>query len=293
MAFRPSGPRPLPFTPFPMDLIAATDVRSYARMSAAELRSAFLLGGLFRPGRVSLRYWETDRAVVGGAVPTRGRLVLPTAPALAADHFCARRELGVLNLGGEGTVEVDGRAFALGALDCLYVGRGARRVVFSSRRAARPARFYLLSYPAHAAHPTALLRRADVAGVEIGAPASANARTIYKYIHAGGLASCQLVMGVTVLKSGSVWNTMPPHTHSRRSEVYLYFDVPADAAVLHLMGPPDETRHLFVHDLEAVLSPPWSIHSGAGTANYGFVWGMGGENQDFADMDPAPLATLR
>jgi 4-deoxy-L-threo-5-hexosulose-uronate ketol-isomerase len=276
-----------------MELIAATDVRSSARMSTAELRSAFLLSGLFQPGKVTLRYWETDRAVVGAAVPTRGRLALPTAPALAAEHFCDRRELGVLNTGEAGTVEVDGRSFALGHLDCLYVGRGARQVTFASRKAAQPARFYLLSYPAHAVHPTALLRRADVAGVELGAADTANARTIYKYIHAGGLASCQLVMGVTVLKTGSVWNTMPPHTHSRRSEVYLYFDVPEHAAVMHLMGRPDETRHLVVRDREAVLSPPWSIHCGAGTTNYGFIWGMGGENQDFADMDAAPVPTLR
>lgn len=276
-----------------MDHLPASDVRTYARMSTAELRSSFLLTGLFQPGRVQLRYWETDRAVVGGAVPTRGKLLLPTAPPLAAAHFCDRRELGVLNTGGEGTVEVDGRTHALGHLDCLYVGRGARRVAFASKRPGQPARFYLLSYPAHATHPTAVLRRADVAGVELGAPETANARTIYKYIHAGGLASCQLVMGVTVLRPGSVWNTMPPHTHSRRSEVYLYFDVPENAAVMHLMGKPDETRHLVVRDREAVLSPPWSIHCGAGTTNYGFIWGMGGENQDFADMDPAPLATLR
>jgi 4-deoxy-L-threo-5-hexosulose-uronate ketol-isomerase len=276
-----------------MEHIAATDVRSYARMSTAELRAGFLLSGLFQPGKVTLRYWETDRAVVGGAVPTRGRLALPTTPALAAEHFCDRRELGVLNTGGDGTVEVDGRSFVLGHLDCLYVGRGARRVTFSSRKAAQPARFYLLSYPAHAVHPTALLRRAEVPGVELGSPETANARTIFKYIHAAGLASCQLVLGVTVLRPGSVWNTMPPHTHSRRSEVYLYFDVPEQAAVMHLMGRPDETRHLVVRDHEAVLSPPWSIHCGAGTTSYGFVWGMGGENQDFADMDPAPLATLR
>ncbi len=276
-----------------MELIPASDPRSYARMSTAELRSAFLLDGLFQPGRVTLRYWETDRAVVGGAVPTRGKLALGTFRELAAQYFCERRELGIINTGGAGTVEVDGRAYALGNLDCLYVGRGAQKVAFSSKAAAKPARFYLLSYPAHASHPTTLARHDDIDGTALGAPETANDRTLYKFIHAGGIKSCQLVMGVTILKSGSVWNTMPPHTHTRRSEVYLYFDVPENAAVFHFMGQPGETRHLVVRDRQAVLSPPWSIHSGAGTDSYGFIWGMGGENQDFADMDAAPISTLR
>lgn len=276
-----------------MEIISATDVRGYSRMSTAELRAAHLLEGLFRPGELTLRYWETDRAVIGSAVPTRGKLTLGTARELAADYFCERRELGVINTGAAGTVEVDGTRFELGNLDCLYVGRGSKKVTFASKTAAKPAKFYLLSYPAHAAHPTTLARHDDIDGTALGAPETANDRTLYKFIHRDGIKSCQLVMGVTLLKSGSVWNTMPPHTHSRRSEVYLYFDVPENAAVFHFMGKPDETRHLVVRDRQVVLSPPWSIHCGAGTDSYGFIWGMGGENQDFADMDPAPLKDLR
>ncbi|MDP2138676.1 MAG: 5-dehydro-4-deoxy-D-glucuronate isomerase [Candidatus Didemnitutus sp.] len=276
-----------------MEIHPALDARSYVRMCSNELRSAFLLSDLFQPGKLLLRYWETDRAVIGGAIPTRGKLTLGTARELASGYFCERRELGVVNVGEEGVVEVDGVRFSLGKLDCLYVGRGARRVVFSSKRASKPACFYLLSYPAHAAYPTTLARHDDIKGASIGSSATSNGRTIYKFIHADGIKSCQLVMGLTLLEPGSIWNTMPPHTHTRRSEVYFYFDVPKEAAVFHFLGRPDETRHLVVRDREVALSPPWSIHSGAGTANYGFVWGMGGENQDFADMDPAPLAQLR
>lgn len=276
-----------------MEIISATDVRSYVRMSTPELRSSFLLDGLFVAGRLTVRYWETDRAVIGGAVPGRTKLTLGTARELAATYFCERRELGVINTGDDGTVEVDGVNYALGNLDCLYVGRGARKIAFGSRSAAKPAKFYLLSYPAHTSYPTTLARHDDINGTALGAPETANDRTLYKFIHAGGIKSCQLVMGVTILKAGSIWNTMPPHTHTRRSEVYLYFDVPENAAVFHFLGRPDETRHLVVRDRQAVLSPPWSIHSGAGTDSYGFIWGMGGENQDFADMDPAPIATLR
>ncbi len=276
-----------------MEIIPATDVRSYARMGSQELRSAFLLSDLFQPGKLCLRYWETDRAVIGGAIPTRAKLTLKTEPELAASHFCERRELGVINIGEEGTVEVDGVRFTLGNLDCLYVGRGAQRITFSSKSAAKPACFYLLSYPAHANYPTTLVRHDDIEGTAIGSGETSNGRVIYKFIHAGGIKSCQLVMGLTLLKPGSIWNTMPPHTHTRRSEVYCYFDLKESAAVFHFLGRPDETRHLVVRNRDIALSPPWSIHSGAGTDNYGFIWGMGGENQDFADMDPAPLATLR
>lgn len=276
-----------------MEIIPASDLRTYARLTTDELRPAFLASGLFLPGKVTLKYWETDRTVLGGVMPTRSRVALPAEKEVASAYFCERRELGILNTGGPGSVEVDGQSYALGTLDCLYVGRGARSVAFRSPRPTRPAQFFLLSYPAHAAHPPTLIRHAEVTGVALGAPETANGRTLYKYIHLDGVKSCQLVMGVTLLQRGCVWNTMPPHTHLRRSEVYLYFDVPAQAAVFHLMGQPGETRHLVVHDREAVLSPPWSIHSGVGTENYGFIWGMGGENQVFADMDPVPIPTLR
>jgi len=276
-----------------MNNIPAIDQRTYAQMSPDELRQAALVESLFAPGKIILNYWETDRAVVGGAVPTRTKVKLPNPPNLAAGYFNERRELGIINLGGAGSVQVDKQTHQLGHLDCLYVGRGARNVVFASADAKKPARYYLLSYPAHTAYPTTLLAHKDVAGVALGSPPEANVRTIYKYIHEDGIRSCQLVMGVTCLESGSVWNTMPPHTHLRRSEVYLYFNLPADQAVFHFMGEPAQTRHLVVRDGQAVLSPPWSIHTGSGTSNYSFVWGMGGENQRFADMDPAPIKTLR
>lgn len=276
-----------------MQVITATDPRAYTRMTTAEFRDSFLLTGLFTPGAVELRYWETDRTVVGSAVPTTGKLDLPAPRELAAKFFNERRELGILNLGAPGTVTVDGTAYALAHLDCLYVSRGSQAVSFTSADAATPAEFYLLSYPAHTAYPTTHVTLAATTGTELGSQGDANARTIYKYIHTGGIKSCQLVLGVTVLKPGSVWNTMPAHTHLRRSEVYLYFNVPPKAAVVHFAGLPQETRHLLVHDRQAALSPAWSIHSGAGTSNYSFVWGMGGENQEFSDMDGVAVRDLR
>lgn len=276
-----------------MELIPAADVRTYGSMSTSALREAFLVTDLFQPGKLTLRYWETDRTVIGGAVPTDAPLALSAAAELRSAYFCERRELGIINTGGAGTVTVDGQRYEMSNLDTLYVGRGAQAISFASADAAKPARFYLLSYPAHTAYPTTLARYDAANAVALGAAATANDRRLNKVIHAGGIKSCQLVMGFTILQPGSIWNTMPPHTHTRRSEVYMYFSIPANAAVMHFMGKPDETRHLVVRDHETVLSPSWSIHSGAGTDSYGFIWGMGGENQDFADMDPAPIATLR
>jgi len=275
-----------------MDQIPAIDLRRYARMSPLELRQAVLVQSLFVAGKLVLRHWETDRTIVGGVVPLRTKLKLPNPPELAATFFNERREMGVLNLGGPGSIVVDGQTHSLGHLDCLYVGRGARAVSFASANGKQPARFYLLSYPAHVAYPTTALAFARVPPVRIGTGPQANARAIYKYIHPRGIPSCQLVMGLTVLETGSVWNTMPPHTHLRRSEVYLYFNLQSDQAVFHFMGQPAETRHLVIRESEAVLSPPWSIHAGVGTSSYNFVWGMGGENQAFADMDPAPIKSL-
>jgi 4-deoxy-L-threo-5-hexosulose-uronate ketol-isomerase len=269
------------------------DPRAYAQMSTAELRACFLLEGLFAPGEVRVTYCDVDRTVVGAAVPAgAGPLPLHNPPELRADFFLARRELGILNIGGRGSVSTDGQTHELDRLDCLYVGRGVRDVRFASADPANPARFYLLSYPAHKEYPTALAQRARADGTHLGSEATANKRTIYKYIHPGGIRSCQLVMGFTQLEVGSIWNTMPPHTHMRRSEVYLYFDLAPDARVLHLMGPPDETRHLLVANEQAVVSPPWSIHAGAGTGRYSFCWGMGGENQEFADMDGVAVGDL-
>jgi 4-deoxy-L-threo-5-hexosulose-uronate ketol-isomerase len=265
----------------------------YPKLDTAQLRAAFLVDSLFAPGRTDLLYSDADRAIIGSAVPAAAPLKLTADAELRSAFFCERRELGILNIGGPGTVEVDGQPFELAKLDCLYVGRGSQQVTFTSREAANPAAFYLLSYPAHAGYPTTLARRADAATVELGAPADANRRTIYKCIHAGGVKSCQLVMGYTQLHEGSVWNTMPPHTHTRRSEVYMYFDLGTSRRVMHFMGVPQQTRHLVMADRQVVISPSWSIHSGCGTGAYAFCWGMGGENQTFEDMDPAPLDTLR
>lgn len=265
----------------------------YLSMNTEELQSAFVIGGLFRPDAVDLVLTDLDRAVTGTAVPATRALELPTPAELRAAHFCDRRELGVLNVGGPGTVSVDGRAHDLAPRDGLYIGRGSQAIVFSSARPAEPARFYLLSYPAHAALPTTVVRRTEANEVHAGSDAEANRRTIHQYIHEGGVRSCQLVMGFTELASGSVWNTMPPHTHARRTEIYTYFDIPVGHRVLHLLGRPDETRHVWVSAGDAVLSPAWSIHSGVGTTSYSFIWGMGGENQTFADMDGAALAGLR
>jgi 4-deoxy-L-threo-5-hexosulose-uronate ketol-isomerase len=265
----------------------------YPSLNTDQLRAAFLVDTLFTPGRVELVYTDADRAIVGSAVPGASPLMLSADAELRAAYFCERRELGVLNIGGGGVVEVDGQRFEMAKLDCLYVGRGSRSIQFTSSDAAHPAAYYLLSYPAHTAYPTALARQADATMVELGSVADANRRTIHKYIHTGGLKSCQLVMGFTQLHDGAVWNSMPPHTHARRSEIYLYFDLGPSRRVMHFMGAPQQTRHLVMADRQAVISPSWSLHCGCGTGAYAFCWGMGGENQTFDDMDPAPLDQLR
>jgi 4-deoxy-L-threo-5-hexosulose-uronate ketol-isomerase len=277
----------------PMEIRPAVSRQEYERMTTDELRAAFLVERLFTPGELNLVYWETDRTVLGSATPLDAPLGLEADRELAAEFFCERRELGVINIGGAGTVTVDGARYALGALGCLYVGRGSRDVIFASDDLTQPARFYLVSYPAHAKHPTKPAPLADANQIQLGAPETANQRTIFQYIHEAGIRSCQLVLGFTQLASGSVWNTMPPHTHARRSEVYLYFDLPTDAAAFHFMGPGNETRHVVVRNGQAVLSPIWSIHAGCGTRNYSFIWAMGGENQRFADMDGIAVTDLR
>src|ERR1700739_2566745 len=269
------------------------DAVRYPHMTTRELRASFLFEDLCQAGTIRLAYVDLDRTVVGMAVPLETALALPTSPELRAAYFTERRELGVLNIGGTGAVSADGTTYELNNLDVLYIGRGNPDIRFQSKSNDAPAVFYLLSYPAHTSHPVALVRKKDAQPTEIGQLETCNRRTIYKYIHADGVKSCQLVMGVTHLHEGSVWNTMPPHTHMRRSEVYLYFDVAEAARVIHIMGPPDETRHLVLSNRDVVVSPGWSIHAGAGTQAYKFCWGMGGENQDYADMDPAPIEFLR
>jgi len=275
-----------------MRILQLADAVRYRTMTTEDLREAFLIDDLFQPGQIGLVYVDLDRTVIGSAVPTGEALRLPTDDALKASYFLERRELGILNVGGVGSITVNGVRFELNKLDALYVGRGNDEVVFESADAALPAQFYLLSYPAHAVYPTQLIRSAEQAKVTIGAAETANLREITKLIHLEGTRSCQLVMGFTQLASGSLWNTMPPHTHMRRSEVYFYFDVAADHRVIHLMGPGHETRNIVIANKQVVVSPGWSIHAGVGTKNYTFCWGMGGENQVYSDMDALAIAEL-
>lgn len=258
------------------------------RMDTAELRARFLVEELFTEGEVRLVYSQQDRVILGGAVPTDQPLALPVPAELRARQFCDRRELGVVNVGMDAEVSVAGVSYLIRNKGCLYLGRGAGEVTFAA-----PGRFYLFSTPAHAAYPTTLVQPGEGDRRELGDPATSNVRTLNRYIHPDGIASCQLSMGVTELAEGSMWNTMPAHTHDRRMEAYLYFDVADDARVVHLMGEPERTRHLIVANEQAVISPSWSIHSGVGTRAYAFVWAMAGENQDFDDMDHRTITQLR
>lgn len=276
-----------------MNVLYTPDPVRLERMSTAEIRASFLVDTLFAPDRIAMVYSDADRAIVGSAVPAARALSLESAPELRAATFCERRELGVLNIGGAGTVTVDGAEHPLSARDGLYVGRGSKSITFASDSARLPAKYYLLSFPAHTAHPTVRIPQSAAEAVRLGSQEACNQRTLYKLIHPGGARSCQLVLGFTVLEPGSVWNTLPPHTHERRMEVYLYFDLPKDGRVFHFMGRPQEIRPLVVADGEAVISPSWSIHCGVGTGAYSFCWGMGGENQAFDDMDLLTLDQLR
>jgi 4-deoxy-L-threo-5-hexosulose-uronate ketol-isomerase len=268
-----------------MRTIQTADAESYRRMTTGELSSRFLISDLFQQGSAQMVYTDIDRAVVGGVVPTKSSLALEGSREMACNFFCERREVGVINLGASGTATVDGVAYHLASRECIYIGRGSREVHFASDAAQTPAMFYLVSYPAHTDYPTAQARLDQAFRLEFGSPQEANRRTIHQYIRPGGIRSCQLVMGFTELHEGSVWNTFPPHTHDRRTEVYCYFDLLPQGCVVHILGKPDETRHLVVREKQVVLAPPWSIHSGVGTGRYRFVWAMGGENQVFEDMD--------
>jgi 4-deoxy-L-threo-5-hexosulose-uronate ketol-isomerase len=263
-------------------------------MTTDELRKAFVLDRLFAPGSINTVYFDADRAIVGGVAPAETSLqLLATKKEMAAEFFTERREIGVVNIGGEGKISADGKDYTLAFKDMLYIGRGVKNIEFSSVRPAPTALFFLVSFPAHTAYPVALARPSDADKTHLGSPEGANKRTINKYIHAGGVKSCQLVMGLTDLETGSVWNTMPPHTHMRRMEIYLYFGLDTESIVVHLMGKPDETRSLILRNQQAVISPSWSIHCGAATRNYSFIWAMGGENQDFSDMDALGAKDLR
>ncbi|MFK7801320.1 MAG: 5-dehydro-4-deoxy-D-glucuronate isomerase [Anaerolineae bacterium] len=264
------------------------------RMTTEELRTNFLISNLFKSGELCLVYSHIDRVIVGGAVPMETAVILEADKhELAADYFLERREIGIINIGGTGKISVDGEFYTLAKQDGLYIGKGVQDVAFTSDDATNPAQFYLFSSPAHVTHPTAHLKLADAEPLHLGDPLNSNKRTIYKYIHPDGAQSCQIVMGMTLLEPGSMWNTMPAHLHARRMEVYLYFDIDTDNVVFHLMGEVDKTRHLVMRDREAVISPSWSIHSGMGTGSYTFIWAMAGENQSFADMDVVAMDELR
>jgi 4-deoxy-L-threo-5-hexosulose-uronate ketol-isomerase len=267
--------------------------REVKGMNTQQLRENFLVQNLMQVNQIQLVYSHFDRVIVGGAMPVSNPVLLPNEAELRADYFLERRELGIINVGGPGTVEADGVVYELNKLDALYLGKGTRSVSFTSASADQPAQYFLLSAPAHHTYPNRRMQKDEAAPVHLGEKATSNERTIYKYIHQEGIQSCQLVMGLTVLKEGSVWNSVPPHTHTRRMEVYFYFDLPEAHRVFHLMGEPQETRHIVMANQEAVISPPWSVHCGPGTTNYGFIWAMAGENYTFTDMDPVPIATMQ
>jgi len=276
-----------------MDFLFTADRERYRRMTTSEMRDSYMVEGMFMPGEVTLCYTDIDRAIVGSAVPLSDPLTLPVHKELASDYFAQRREIGVINIGGAGKVTVDGETLAVGNRDSLYIGRGSKDVEFLSDSVASPAQYYILSYPAHTAYPTKLVKQSDAKRMDLGSLEECNERVIHQSIRPGIVDTCQIVMGFTQLAPGSIWNTMPPHTHRRRSEIYMYFDLDDVSNVFHFMGEPDETRSLVVRNGEAVVSPSWSLHCAAGTRNYTFIWGMGGENQEFDDMDHIDMKTLR
>jgi 4-deoxy-L-threo-5-hexosulose-uronate ketol-isomerase len=264
-----------------------------SQMNTQQLRENFLVQNLMQAGKIELVYSHFDRLIIGGAVPASAVISLPNEDELKANFFLERREMGIINVGGKGTVTADGVAYEIDKLECVYLGKGTKDVSFTSIAADAPAQFYLLSVPAHHTYPNRMMTKAEASPVNLGDISTSNKRTIYKYIHNDGIQSCQLVMGLTTLETGSVWNSVPPHTHTRRMEAYFYFDVDAAQRVMHFMGEPQETRHLVVANHEAAISAPWSMHFGVGTGSYGFIWGMAGENKEFTDMDPVPVATIK
>ncbi|MEI3798933.1 MULTISPECIES: 5-dehydro-4-deoxy-D-glucuronate isomerase [unclassified Chitinophaga] len=262
-------------------------------MDTAQLRQAFLMEKIFDADHIAWTHTHYDRYLTGGAMPVKGPVVLETIDLLKAAYFLERRELGMINVGGDGIVEVDGEKFELAYKEALYIGKGKQQVIFSSKNAQTPAKFYLNSTPAHHSFPTRKVSKKEAEVVTLGALETSNHRTINKLLVNSVLETCQLQMGMTELQPGSVWNTMPAHTHDRRMEVYFYFEVPEGQSICHFMGQPQESRHIWMQNEQAVISPPWSIHSGAGTSNYTFIWGMAGENLDYSDMDHCKITELR
>lgn len=276
-----------------MQVRHATSPIDFKNYTTERIREDFLVEKLFIPDQIHCCYSHYDRLIIGGIKPVGQLHRLPNYDELRAEYFLERREMGIINIGGDGFVVLEDQLHTLQKYDCLYAGMGTKEVTFKSLSVENPAKFVLMSAPAHCKHPNAFMKATDAMPVEMGTVENANWRTNYRYIHAGGLLSCQLVMGLTILRNGSVWNTLPPHTHDRRSEAYLYFDLPDGQRLVHLMGTPHETRHVLVSNEQAVISPPWSIHSGVGTANYSFIWAMAGENREFTDMKFVELRDLR
>lgn len=287
-----------------MEIRTAASPRDVKHYTTDRLREEFLIQDLFTPGEIKMVYSHIDRIITGAAVPGKGSLQLKAGEELRAQYFLQRREMGIINIGGPGSITIDGRGYKVAPREGMYIGKGAREISFRSQDEKTPAKFYFNSTPAHHTYPTVLIKPEgqqeegvviikDENKVELGSLEQSNHRTICKYILPGQVESCQLEMGMTKLEPGSVWNTMPSHTHDRRMEVYLYFDIPEDAFVMHFMGEPAETRHIIMRNQEAVISPSWSIHSGCGSQAYTFIWGMAGENQDFDDMDNIANKDLR
>lgn len=266
------------------------DFKSYG---TERIRKEFLVENLMEPGNLRLVYSSIERYIVGGAVPVGKDLPLETIDPLKADYFCQRREVGVINVAGPGAIVVDGTEYKMNFKDAIYIGRGSKEVIFKSDDVSKPAHFYLNSAPAHKAYATKHVTLGDANVLQLGSPETSNERKINQLLINGVVETCQLQMGMTELKPGSVWNTMPPHQHSRRNEVYFYFNLPEDQAICHIMGQPHETRHIWMHNEQAVISPEWSIHAAAGTSNYIFIWGMAGENLDYTDMDSIAPTDLR
>lgn len=272
----------------------AVGPKEFQTLDTEGLRDNFLIKKLFSAGEINVVYTHYDRYIVGGVLPTAGAIQLETIEVLLKEpDFLARREIGIINVGGDGIITVDGERFDVGHKEALYIGKGAKDVLFDSNDTANPAKFYFNSTPAHHRYPTRLVTKKEAKKVELGSPETANHRIINQMLLHTVIQTCQLQMGMTELQSGSIWNTMPAHTHDRRMEVYFYFDLAEEQAVSHFMGPVDETRHIWLHNEQAVISPPWSIHAGAGTSNYTFIWGMAGENMDYDDMDKCSILDLK
>jgi len=276
-----------------MEIRHAIHQEQFKKMTTDEIRKHLLIQNIFTQDKINLVYSHIDRIIAGGAKPVKEKLKLEAGKEIGADFFLARREMGIINIGGKGTVTVDGTKYDLDNQDGLYIGMGAKDVVFTSADKDKPAKFYINSAPAHMNYPNVKINIKEANPRKLGSPEQSNVRTIYQYIHPAVMKSCQLVMGLTQLEPNNMWNSMPCHTHDRRMEVYLYFNLPEDGVVFHMIGEPTETRHVVIRNEEACIMPSWSIHTGVGTRNYTFIWGMVGENQNFDDMDNVPMKTLK